>query len=458
MANLKYSDKHNMVAFLKKPNESVGFTEVVDFLKGTSLRYALTHNPTIYDSLVKQFWQTATVRTLANGTQQLVASIDSKEYTITEASVRSKLQLADATGIHNLSDAEIYAGLATLGYVTEGKLTFWKKNFSPQWKFLIHHILHCLSPKSGGWDQFGSTVATALICLSSNRVYNFSKMIFDGMVHNLESNTKFLMYPRFLQIILDINTEYKGKYLALTLTKKLFANMKRGYAGDFVPLLPAMLAGAAMDQGDGSAQPAEPHHTPVDPLPSTSLPPIPSSPLQSPPHSPLQSPPHSPLQSPPHSPLQSPPHYSSPRSYEAPLPEGNTSGSAEASIQLKELMVLVPNLVTRVTSLEKELKETKQTLGNVILKLVKKVKSLEIALKRKSKKVLVSASEGEEPLDQGRIIQDINDDPLVSLFRESMKEKSTDFVIPTKASGEAQEEEISPTILEAAKTLSKVAS
>ncbi|GJT16532.1 hypothetical protein Tco_0875238 [Tanacetum coccineum] len=121
-------------------------------------------------------------------------------------------------------------------------------------------------------------------------------------------------------------------------------------------------------------------------------------------------------------------------------------------------MVLVPNLVTRVTSLEKELKETKQSLGNAMLKLVKNVKSLEIALKRKSKKVIVSASEGEEPKDQGRIIQDIDDDPLVSLFRESMKEKLTDFVTPIKASGEAQEKEISPTILEAAKTLSKVAS
>ncbi|GJX53702.1 uncharacterized mitochondrial protein-like protein [Tanacetum coccineum] len=107
----------NSTHIWSKPNESVGFTEVVDFLKGTSLRYALTHNPTIYDSLVKQFWQTITVGTLANGTQQLVASIASKEYTITEASVRSKLQLEDATGIHNLSDAEIYAGLATLrGY------------------------------------------------------------------------------------------------------------------------------------------------------------------------------------------------------------------------------------------------------------------------------------------------------------------------------------------------------
>ncbi|GKB81485.1 hypothetical protein Tco_0948380 [Tanacetum coccineum] len=86
------------------------------------------------------------------------------------------------------------------------------------------------------------------------------------------------------------------------------------------------------------------------------------------------------------------------------------------------------------------------------------VKTLEVALKRKSKKVIVSESEGEEPEDQGRIIQDIDDDPLVSLVRESMKEKLADFVTPTKASGEAQEEEISPTILEAAKTLSKVAS
>ncbi|GJV44401.1 hypothetical protein Tco_1428937 [Tanacetum coccineum] len=68
-------------------------------------------------------------------------------------------------------------------------------------------------------------------------------------------------------------------------------------------------------------------------------------------------------------------------------------------------------------SLKKELKDTKQTLGNAVLKLVKKVKSLETALKRKSNKVLISESEGE-----------------------------------------AQEEEISPTILEAAKTLSKVAS
>ncbi|GJV25816.1 putative ribonuclease H-like domain-containing protein [Tanacetum coccineum] len=362
--------------------------------------------PTIYDSLVKQFWQTAIVRTLANGTPELVASIDNKEYTITEASVRSKLQLADAAGISNLPDAEIYDGLATLG------------------------------SNSGGWDQFGSPIATALICLSSNRVYNFSKLIFDGMVHNIESNTKFLMYPRFLQMILGITTKNNGKYLAPTLTKKLFANMKRGYAGDYIPLLPAMLAGAAEDQGEGSAIPAEPQHTPIDP--DTEIP-------QS------QGPTFT--------------HVADEattivRSHKVPFHEGHTSGSAKDSLQLKELMVLVPKLVTRIANLEKELHQTKTTCGKAVLTLVERVKSLEVALKRKTKKVVVSDSEDEETKNQGRKIQDIDDDPLVSLVRESMKEKDTDFVTPTKisASREVQEQDNSPTTLEAAKTLSQVIS
>ncbi|GKA40157.1 putative ribonuclease H-like domain-containing protein [Tanacetum coccineum] len=68
------------------------------------------------------------------------------------------------------------------------------------------------------------------------------------------------------------------------------------------------------------------------------------------------------------------------------------------------------------------------------------------------------ASEGENQRIRGEDNTGIDDDPLVSLVRESMKEKSTNFVTPTKVSREAQEEEISPTILEAAKTLSKVAS
>ncbi|GKE52059.1 hypothetical protein Tco_1487215 [Tanacetum coccineum] len=94
MALMKYYDKHNQVGFLKKPEESTGFAEIVYFLKGSHIRYAMTHNPTIHDTLGKQFWQTATASTLADGTLELRATIDTFEYTITEASVRRQADQA----------------------------------------------------------------------------------------------------------------------------------------------------------------------------------------------------------------------------------------------------------------------------------------------------------------------------------------------------------------------------
>ncbi|GJX15783.1 hypothetical protein Tco_0216615 [Tanacetum coccineum] len=53
-------------------------------------------------------------------------------------------------------------------------------------------------------------------------------------------------------------------------------------------------------------------------------------------------------------------------------------------MQLKELMDIVPRLVTRIETLEIELQQTKTTYGNAVLTLVKRVKILEKALKRKT--------------------------------------------------------------------------
>nr|GFA84343.1 hypothetical protein [Tanacetum cinerariifolium] len=44
-----------------------------------------------------------------------------------------------------------------------------------------------LSPKSTGFNEFSSNIATALVCLATNRTYNFSKMIFDGLVKNVNN-------------------------------------------------------------------------------------------------------------------------------------------------------------------------------------------------------------------------------------------------------------------------------
>ncbi|GJV73831.1 hypothetical protein Tco_1493826 [Tanacetum coccineum] len=80
-----------------------------------------------------KFWQTTTATTLVDGTLELKATIDTIEYTITEASIKSKLQLADASGITMLPNNEIFEGMGHMGYPTDGSFTFWKSFFHPQW-------------------------------------------------------------------------------------------------------------------------------------------------------------------------------------------------------------------------------------------------------------------------------------------------------------------------------------
>ncbi|GJY16715.1 hypothetical protein Tco_0387137 [Tanacetum coccineum] len=59
----------------------------------------------------------------------------------------------------------------------------------------------------GGWNQFPSSLSSRLICLSDGRIYNFFKMILDGMIGNVGATKhKFLMYPGFIQMILSIQT------------------------------------------------------------------------------------------------------------------------------------------------------------------------------------------------------------------------------------------------------------
>ncbi|GKD68139.1 hypothetical protein Tco_1322229 [Tanacetum coccineum] len=104
-----------MVASLKKPEGSAGFHQIVDFLNSTHIKYALTKNPTIYVSLIHQFWQTASTSTSENREMKITATIDGRVKTVTEASIRRHLKLEDSDGISTLSNTEIFEQLALMG-------------------------------------------------------------------------------------------------------------------------------------------------------------------------------------------------------------------------------------------------------------------------------------------------------------------------------------------------------
>ncbi|GKD02099.1 hypothetical protein Tco_1177073 [Tanacetum coccineum] len=109
-----------------------------------------------------------------------------------------------------------------------------------------------------------------------------------------------------------------------------------------------------------------------------------------------------------------------------PLLRVNTLGSDEGSMQHKELMELCTKLSKRLTSLEKEVKMTKQTYGAAYTTLITKVKKLEQKLKSrpsvsKIRRLVISSDKedlvDEHPSKQGRKIAEINQDEGITLVQ-----------------------------------------
>ncbi|GJV41581.1 putative ribonuclease H-like domain-containing protein [Tanacetum coccineum] len=137
--------------------------------------------------------------------------------------------------------------------------------------------LERMGAKTTAWKEFSSTMASAIICLATNQIFNFSKYIFDNMVKNLEGGVKFLMYPRFVQVFLDKQVDdmskHKEIYVTPSHTKEIFANMKREgkeFSSRITPLFQTMMVQAPEVVGEGSAVPTDSHHTTTQP--STSRP------------------------------------------------------------------------------------------------------------------------------------------------------------------------------------------
>nr|GEZ34416.1 synaptobrevin, longin-like domain protein [Tanacetum cinerariifolium] len=181
-----------MVAILEKSEHNVDFHPMVHFIEASPLR----------------------IETTEEGTK-ILATVDGILRTVIESSLRRNLKLKDEEGISSLPDTKLFENLTMMGY-----------NFS---KSKVHF-------------SKGSNIATALVCLATNMTYNFSKMIFAGLVKNVNNKvSKFLMYPRI------------------------------------VPIFDSML----VQYGEGSGTPSEPHHTPSSEAQHTthtthSSPPIPS--------------------------------------------------------------------------------------------------------------------------------------------------------------------------------------
>nr|GEZ02552.1 hypothetical protein [Tanacetum cinerariifolium] len=112
MVALLYKDDHNKVAYLEKGKGWEAYEQILDFLNRSHIRYALTYRPPIvFDSLVKQFWATATVHTQEAGPSNIIATIDGNEVMVSESLIRTQLQLNDVNGLYEFTLHDVLDGM-----------------------------------------------------------------------------------------------------------------------------------------------------------------------------------------------------------------------------------------------------------------------------------------------------------------------------------------------------------
>nr|GEV81749.1 reverse transcriptase domain-containing protein [Tanacetum cinerariifolium] len=407
MAALLYKDDYNKVAYLEKGKGWEAYEQILNFLNRSHISYALTHRPTImFDSLVKQFWATATVRTLEAGPSDIIATIDGNEVVVTKSLIRTQLQLDDVNGLYEFTLHGVLDGMRAIGYPTDGSLTFYKAKLSPHWRFFIHTLIHCMSPKSRRWNQFHSSIASALILCPLD-----GPIIFLGLSW-MDGPHMPLLAPMLVVPVARDGADVVAVGAAIAHDVS---------SPPIVPLTHSTPGSSSAPQVTPVREPTSLRDpTPVwDPIPVRDpkllREPIPSPVREPTPDSPR--PPSPPPRTEEVGPITStrPPSptrhtflhediseggsdfVSLPQSNEAlQNPTATAAGRVEDSATLTALSLKLDRCLNRVTTLENELGITKKVLGGSVLKLVTRVKRLEGLLQQRKRKLVLFDSEGED--------------------------------------------------------------
>ncbi|KAK1427845.1 hypothetical protein QVD17_16543 [Tagetes erecta] len=210
MSTLFFEKKHNMCALLDENHEKAGsYRDSIKWLKSSHIHYAISHSPTIYETHVRDFWRTA-VMNVSVLPSRICAKVGGYDLEFTEADLARILKLEEDVGEEvSMTAEEVYGALRTAGYEGpmpgEKKMEFVKSYLIQEWRYIAHVFIMCLDHRKGGTDGLNLDWARAMVLFCRGQKANLTKLIFNYLLENIHATKgiKWLMYPRFIQMILN---------------------------------------------------------------------------------------------------------------------------------------------------------------------------------------------------------------------------------------------------------------
>lgn len=191
MEELKFVESHNLAILLADPSVAYSeFKSMIHGLKECCLATALTLNLEIYQSLIREFWNSATVKKENDGYVFIEAHVKGCKITTTEQVIRDVQNIDDQSSFPMEIEVDLAQELlSNMGYEGEFPPTL-KKLLPPYWRFLAHVFVSCISRRRSGAYEISLRNTGAITALAAGLDFNFSKFILDELVVNIKGKTR----------------------------------------------------------------------------------------------------------------------------------------------------------------------------------------------------------------------------------------------------------------------------
>ncbi|MFS8018496.1 hypothetical protein Hanom_Chr15g01392711 [Helianthus anomalus] len=167
------------------------FKVIAKFLRESKIAKALTDQAVVYESYLRRFWSSMRYE---EKEKTIYSAVRKKDENGQDVDLEIKFNVGDLRRVLELGDSDRDATIIPERLC---KGLWCKIGFTG-------HLNGKMGKNNGAYDKTSDYIMNIITCLVLNRPYNVSQVIFKILVENLGAgSTKYIMYPRFIMMIID---------------------------------------------------------------------------------------------------------------------------------------------------------------------------------------------------------------------------------------------------------------
>ncbi|MFS7960308.1 hypothetical protein Hanom_Chr08g00701711 [Helianthus anomalus] len=202
--------RHNMFSYLDPEGKITELKEITQWIRESPINKSVTFSTPAYKSLIKDFWNSTSVIEV-DGTKLIQGQVNQVNVNVSPDILNTVLELQDDPNAPYSVPIMCTRGCLVrmcTGDIFSSQIN--KGDLPMRYKFLLHVLNQCISNRRAGYDMADNDLVGLMVALVLNKPFSISKYIYANMKENMKrtggrtTRNKFWMYPRLLQMIMNV--------------------------------------------------------------------------------------------------------------------------------------------------------------------------------------------------------------------------------------------------------------